>query len=123
MVFKRGMGGREASVERGIRLTRKQLETCYQLRKELALTVRRIETCGEDSPQTQRLKEKADVLSAEIEAVENYIDSLDNSLMRQIATLRFVEGMTLKDTAAYVGYSVMQTKRYIHKLLQALTGS
>lgn len=97
-------------------MTRERLENCYFLRKELALIRRRLESCGENAHQAQRLKERADELTSEIDAVEDYIASLDSSILRQMATLRFVEGMSLKDTAAYVGYSPCHAGRYIKKL-------
>jgi DNA-directed RNA polymerase specialized sigma subunit len=74
-----------------------------------------METLSENSPLLQRLNIKATSLVARIEAVEDYIDSIDRSIVRQILTLRYVEGLTLKEIGAYVGYNAATITRLLKK--------
>jgi len=97
-------------------LTRKRLKEFYSLRKELALTERRLEACGENPQQMQRLREKVSELQAEVSAVEDFVESLESSILRQIITLRYIEGMTIEETGKYVGYGVSSVKKYCEKL-------
>ncbi|MDL2318082.1 hypothetical protein LJC74_03175 [Eubacteriales bacterium OttesenSCG-928-A19] len=50
---------------------------------------------------------------AECETIEEYIDGLDDSLMRQLLTRRYIEGHTLEETAELVGYSETHVKRLL----------
>jgi DNA-directed RNA polymerase specialized sigma subunit len=96
-------------------MTVEQLKKCYPLRKELALTVRRMEASVGGLHQ-ERLRKKADALSAEIDAVMDYIESLESSLMRQVLTLRYFEGQDWKAVGAFVGLSRSQLTRILNKL-------
>ena len=95
-------------------MTIQKLESCYLLRKELALTERRIKSCTENSQQKQRLENRATELMVYLDEIQDYIESLESSLLRQIITLRYFEGLTYKETADYVGYSSKQTRRILH---------
>jgi len=104
-------------------LTIKQLEEYHASRKELLLVERQMMAMGEESHQTPRLKERLEKLTAELDMVNDYIDSLDDSLSRQLITLRYVEGMTRKDVGAFVGLSEVQAGRRIKSLLSVLPDS
>ena len=93
-------------------MTKDQLEKYVTTRNELLLVTRQLEICGDESRQAARLKARADLLTAELDSVEEYIDSLESSFLRQVATLRYVEGLSLKDTAAIVGYSPNHLRSY-----------
>ena len=61
----------------------------------------------------QQLREKKASLMAELDAIMEYIDSLEDSVVHQIMTLRYVEGMSVEEDAGYVGYSDRQIRRII----------
>ncbi len=46
--------------------------------------------------------------------VETFIDTVEDSGMRQLLTRRYLEGRTIKETAKLVGYSQKQAARLIH---------
>ncbi len=50
-----------------------------------------------------------------------FIEGLDDSLMRQILTRRYVKGQTVRQTAAAVGYSVRQLIRIEEAFFQKLS--
>jgi DNA-directed RNA polymerase specialized sigma24 family protein len=92
------------------------LDNCFEARKELLVVERQLEACNEGSYQVPHLRARKGRLMAELAAVEDYVDSLDSSLMRQLVTLHFVEGMSIKEVAAYVGYSEKHACRLLKSL-------
>jgi uncharacterized protein Yka (UPF0111/DUF47 family) len=102
-------------VDGGYMVNKERLEQCFMDRKELALTMRRIESLGENSPLLQQLIGRSASIAAKIKAVEAYIDTIDSSIVRQILTLRYVEGLTIKEIGAYVGYSSKTVSRFLKK--------
>jgi hypothetical protein len=46
---------------------------------------------------------------AECDAIERFIEAVEDSVMRQLLTRRYIEGRTIKETAGLVGY----TPKYI----------
>ena len=61
----------------------------------------------------KRLGEKKARLAEELDAIMEYIDSLEDSVVRQIVTLRYVEGLAVCEVAGLVGYSERQISRII----------
>lgn len=51
---------------------------------------------------------------AECDAIEKFIDGLENSMMRQLFTRRYIEGRHISEAAALVGYSERQAQRLIN---------
>ncbi len=68
---------------------------------------------GYGSRAIPRLCERRSRFEADCNEVEHFIEALDDSIMRQLLTRRYIEGNTLKDTAQLVGYSVKQASRLI----------
>lgn len=42
---------------------------------------------------------------SECDAIEKFIDGLEDSTMRQLLTLRYIEGRSMEETAELIGYS------------------
>jgi hypothetical protein len=57
---------------------------------------------------------------AECDAVEKYIEAIDDSVTRQILTLKYIEGKTIPEAAQYVGYSERQAKRILSGFFERL---
>ena len=115
MVLLCGAGSRNTGIEKVLEMTKERLKSCYMLRKELALTERLIKEAGNDPLKSQRLLDKAASLKAEIEAIQNYIDSIESSRMRQILTLKYFEGLTARAVGAYMGYCPKSITRFLKK--------
>lgn len=60
-----------------------------------------------------RLARLEKVIFIELDAVMDYIDTLDNARDRQILTLRYVDGFSVKETAQKTGYK----EKYLSTLL------
>lgn len=58
-----------------------------------------------------KLRKRKTSLEAECTAIENYIDAVEDSIMRQLLTRRYIEGKSLAEASHWVGYSESQTKR------------
>ena len=82
--------------------------------KELPYAMHNIVIKGYTSPHVPKLKKRKAALAAECAAIECFVESLDDSVARQILTRRYLEGRQLSETAKLVGYSVSQTKRLIN---------
>ena len=76
---------------------------------------------GYGSRAVPRLCAKKADLEAECDAVERYIEMVDDSVLRQLLTRRYIEGRTLSETAELVGYSEAQTKRHIKNFLEKMS--
>ena len=82
--------------------------------KEVPYAMHNITIKGYTSDHVPRLIKRKAVLVKQCAAVEQFVEELPDSLMRQIFTRRFIEGRQLAETAKLVGYSVSQTKRLIN---------
>ena len=63
----------------------------------------------------QRLYEKQRQIQSEIAFLEDWLDSIDDSEMRDILRLQYVNGMTQEEIAAELGYNVRTIKRRLHE--------
>ena len=114
-------------------MTKHRLEQYRTLRREIEMLEKQIESetssgnivtdtvrgSSQEHPYTQRNivitgygESRAKALSArkadkdaEREAIEQFVDSIDDSIIWQMLTLRYIEGKTLRETADLVGYS------------------
>ena len=68
-----------------------------------------------------RLSARKASCEAECAAVEKYIESVDDSVMRQILTRRYIENRTLKETAELVSYSESRVKQLLRGFLETLS--
>lgn len=75
---------------------------------------------GYGSRAIPRLCERKSRFEAECDAIEKYIEGLDDSLIRQLLTRRYIEDRTLKETAILVGYSEIQAGRILKKFFEKL---
>lgn len=58
-----------------------------------------------------KLHKRKAKLEAECAAVEKYIEDVEDSIMRQLLTRRYIEGKSIAEAADLVGYSEIHTKR------------
>lgn len=80
---------------------------------EIPYAMHNITIKGYTSQTVPRLQKRKALLEKQCTAVERFVESVEDSVMRQILTRRYIEGRQLADTAALVGYSVRQIKRLI----------
>ena len=66
---------------------------------------------GYDSVDVPRLRARKAAHETECSAVKAYIEAVEDSIMRQILALRYIEGKTLGDVAQLVGYSESRVKQ------------
>jgi len=58
---------------------------------------------------------------AECKTIEDFIASLDDSVMRQLLTRRYIEGRTTAEAAQLVGYSRKQATRLINGFFEKMS--
>ena len=78
---------------------------------------------GYGSSTLPRLFEKLGRLKAECSEIEKYIESLDDSTIRQLLTRRYIEGRTLKETSVLVGYSERQANRILTSFFENMSAN
>jgi len=123
-------------------MTRRRIEQYSKLRSEIVMLEGQIlsaQLFGDDyvsdvvqnSQRTQvikgygsraipRLCERKAKYEAECDAVEHFIESLDDSVMRHLLTRRYIEARSLKETADLVGYSQVQAGRLIKDFFEKM---
>lgn len=89
--------------------------------KELPYAMHNITIKGYTTQCVPRLMERKALLEKECTAVERFVGNVEDSVMRQILTRRYIEGRQLADTAALVGYSVRQIKRLIKNFFEKMS--
>ena len=89
--------------------------------KEAPYATHKIIIKGYASRTVPRLKQRKAMLEKQCTAVERFVESVEDSVMRQILTRRYIEGRQLADTAALVGYSVRQIKRLIKNFFEKMS--
>ena len=75
---------------------------------------------GMGSKSLPKLLERRDKRIAECLAIEDFINSIENGIMWQLLTRRYIEGMTLQETADKVGYSYVHTRRLIDNFFEKM---
>lgn len=88
---------------------------------EIPYAMHNITIKGYTSPTVPRLQKRKALLEKQCTAVERFVESVEDSVMRQILTRRYIEGRQLADTAALVGYSVRQIKRLIKNFFEKMS--
>ena len=83
-------------------------------------TQRSIIIQGSGSPAVRRMTDKRRTLEMECTAVEEYIEAVDDSIMRQILTWRYLAGETIEETGRMVGYSGARIKQLLQKFFETL---
>ena len=69
-------------------------------------------------PKLLALKAKKET---ECDAIEKYIEEVDDSVIRQILTRRYIEGRSIYESAQLVGYSERQVKRIIKGFFERMS--
>lgn len=82
--------------------------------KELPYAQHNIVIQGFGSEAVPKLSTRKAWCVAECKAIEDFIASLDDSVMRQLLTRRYLEGRSVKETGELVGYSDRQVGRLIN---------
>ena len=67
-------------------------------------------------PRLLKLKAKYE---AECDAIEQFVETVGDSIMRQLLTRRYIENRTISETAELVGYSETQTKRLLRRFFES----
>lgn len=88
---------------------------------EIPYAMHNITIKGYTSQTVPRLQKRKALLEKQCTAVERFVESVEDSVMRQILTRRYIEGRQLADTAALVGYSVRQIKRLIKNFFEKMS--
>lgn len=78
---------------------------------EIPYAMHNVTIKGYATSHVPKLHKRKAALEAECTAVENYIEAVADSLMRQLLTRRYIEGKSIAETAQLVGYSESHTKR------------
>ena len=88
---------------------------------EIPYAMHNITIKGYTSQTVPRLQKRKALLEKQCTAVEHFVEGVEDSVMRQILTRRYIEGRQLADTAALVGYSVRQIKRLIKNFFEKMS--
>ena len=75
---------------------------------------------GYGSRAIPRLIERKTKLEAECDAVERYIEAVEDSVVRQLLVRKYIEGKTIGEAAQFVGYSDRQAKRIIQAFFEQM---
>lgn len=102
-------------------MTHKELSEFSYLRSEIRLNKARLADAAAagDTELAAMLERKIQGDVEKQKQVQAYIDALPNSLMRQIFTLKFCEGLTIDRVASVTGKSATSIKRRLSRHFQA----
>ena len=89
--------------------------------KELPYAMHNITIKGYTTQCVPRLVKRRAALVVECAAVEQFVEAIEDSMMRQLFTWRYINGKSLAETAQRVGYSERQTKRLIKNFFEKMT--
>lgn len=91
-------------------MTLRELSQLYYLNREIEMDRLRLQELEHDSHRSQEVNTLSDILEAkhrqclsERTRIEQYIAGIEDSLLRQIFTYRFVNGLPWRQVAACVG--------------------
>jgi|GEM_PF-3338232 len=89
--------------------------------KQRPFAKRRISIKGYGSQAIPKLEARKAACLAECDAIEIFIYTIDNSLVRQLLVRRFIECMTVKEAAQTIGYSERQVIRIINNFFEEMS--
>jgi len=90
---------------------------------EFPYNKRPVAVIGYGSKRLPKLYDAKRTREAECERIEEFVESVEDSLMRQLLTCRYIEGMKLCETAFIVGYSESQAKRLLSAFFQKMSSN
>lgn len=79
--------------------------------KELPYAMHNIVIKGYTSSHVPKLKKRKAMREKECREIECFVESIEDSILRQLFTWRYIEGMSVAESAARVGYSRKQATR------------
>jgi hypothetical protein len=74
---------------------------------------------GYGSQEVPRLSIRLSKCAAECASIERFVDSIEDSILRQLLDLHFLEGQTMEEAAKKAGYSKRQAIRLINALFES----
>ncbi|MCL2563128.1 MAG: hypothetical protein FWE08_03735 [Oscillospiraceae bacterium] len=75
---------------------------------------------GHGSPRVSRLAARRREHEAECAAVEEYVEAVEDSVIRQILTWRYLLGESVEETSRMVGYSKSQVDRKLKNFFEKM---
>jgi len=122
-------------------MTKQRIEKYVRLRREIGMLdtqiylaqddeyvadvvqndLRRLVIRGYGSRAIPRLCARRARYEAECDAIESFIEELEDSIMRQILTHRYIVGHTFEQTGELVGYSDRSVKRKVRDFFEKMS--
>jgi hypothetical protein len=87
--------------------------------KEPPYAMRTVVIKGYGSQEVPRLSARLARCAAECAAVEQFVDGITDSTVRQLVDLHFLEGRTMEEAAKMAGYSRRQAIRLVNGLFES----
>ena len=81
---------------------------------------RNILVTGNGNPQLPRLYTRKREREAECAAIEMFVDSVEDSVMWQLLTRRYLDGCTIQETADLMNYSTVHVGRLIDNFFEKM---
>lgn len=89
--------------------------------KEVPYAMHNITIKGYTTDHVPRLKKRKTLLEKQCAAVEHFVESIEDSTMRQLFTWRFIEGKGIAETSRLVGYSERQARRIMNNFFEKMS--
>nr|DAG16914.1 MAG TPA: Protein of unknown function (DUF1492) [Caudoviricetes sp.] len=89
--------------------------------KEVPYAMHNITIKGYTSDYVPRLKKRKAALVKQCAAVEQFVESIEDSVMRQLFILRYIEGRGIAGAAQFVGYSERQARRLMNSFFEKMS--
>jgi hypothetical protein len=97
-------------------------ETVLTSLRDHPYTQHSLTVAGYGSHRIPRLYARLDAKLAECAEIENYIDAIEDSVIWQLLSNRYIQNKTLGETAALVGYSSSHSERLINAFFRKVNG-
>lgn len=89
--------------------------------KELPYAMHNIVIKGYTSPHVPRLIKRKAAREKECREIECFVESIEDSILRQLFTWRYIEGKSIAETSRLVGYSERQARRIINNYFEKMS--
>lgn len=89
--------------------------------KEVPYAMHNITIKGYTSQHVPRLIKRKALLEQQCAAVEHFVENIEDSIMRQLFTWRFIEGKGIAETSRLVGYSERQARRIMNNFFEKMS--
>jgi hypothetical protein len=91
--------------------------------KEVPYEMHNIVIKGYTSQHVPRLIKRKAALVKQCAAVEQFVEGIENSALRQLFTWRYIEGKGIACTAQSVGYSERQARRLMDRFFEKMSAN